>query len=55
MYQEHGDGKLSFTYTYARPALAVDCVVLGLDDAGLNFGTRASALFQAKGDVLGDV
>jgi 8-oxo-dGTP diphosphatase len=26
---------MSFTYTYARPALAVDCVVFGLDDAGL--------------------
>src|SRR5256885_808300 len=26
---------MSFTYTYARPALAVDCVVFGLDEAGL--------------------
>jgi 8-oxo-dGTP diphosphatase len=26
---------MSFTYTYARPALAVDCVVFGLDDADL--------------------
>lgn len=26
---------MSFTYQHARPALAVDCVVFGLDDAGL--------------------
>ena len=26
---------MSFTYTYARPALAVDCVVFGLDDEDL--------------------
>lgn len=41
---------MSFTYTYARPALAVDCVVFGLDDAGLQILLiqRGLAPFEGK-------
>ncbi|MEO7331417.1 MAG: NUDIX domain-containing protein [Minicystis sp.] len=41
---------MSFTYPYARPALAVDCVVFGLDDAGLQILLiqRDLAPFQGK-------
>ena len=30
-----GDTKMPFTYNYARPALTVDCVVFGLNEADL--------------------
>lgn len=41
---------MSFTYTHARPALAVDCVVFGLDDAGLQILLiqRGLAPFEGK-------
>src|SRR5688572_6419396 len=35
LYRHEGEGSVSYTYEYPRPALTVDCVVFGMDEGDL--------------------